>query len=283
VIRPVSVRPQQLWRLRMRRELPRAALLAVAALGILASARQLFAPPPAKVIIDRAAAAPDRAAEAFAVAFARRYLTYNAQSPQAYAEALAPYLGSEGNQAAAAVQLPDAGAQEALDVEVAQERSGPAGERVYTLACAMAAGPTLYLSVAVLREPSGALALAGYPAFVGPPESAPWANPSEAFPSVEAGALQTVVRRALRNYLAGATLDLQADLTAGARVSTPPEPLQLQSLQSLRWLPGGGSVIALVQARDVHGVRYTLSYELDVADVGGRWEIAAIQMSPDQP
>lgn len=283
VARPVSVRAESIRRLRMRRELPRLALAAVALLGIIASARDALAPPAPKVILDQPSSPSDRAAEAFAVSFARRYLTYNADDPQAYAEALAPFFGAEGTQASASVVLPSAGAQEALDAEVAQERSGPAGERVYTIACLMANGSMLYLSVAVVREPSGALALAGYPAFVGPPESAPWVNPAEAFRSVEDAALQTVVRRALHNYLAGAALDLQADLTEGARVSLPAQPLQLESLQSLRWLPGGGSVIALVQARDAHAVRYTLAYELDVARIGGRWEIAAIQMSPDQP
>jgi hypothetical protein len=281
--RPVRVHPERLWRLRVRSELPRIALLALALFGLGASARYALFPPAAKVIAAPAAAPADRAAEAFAASFARRYLSYNASNPQGYAEALAPYFGAEGGAGSAGVVLPSSGAQEAIDVEVAQERSGPAGERVYTLACTMSDGAMLYLSVGVLREPSGALALAGYPAFVGPPESAPWTNPVEAFRSVEDSALQTVVRRALHNYLAGAMLDLQADLSAGARVSLPPQPLQLEALQSLRWLPGGGSVIALVKAHDAHGARYTLAYELDVVEVAGRWEIAAIQMNPDQP
>jgi hypothetical protein len=40
-------------------------------------------------------------------------------------------------------------------------------------------------------------------------------------------------------------------------------------------------VRAVVQARDARGVQYTLDYELDVAVVGGRWEVGAIQMNPD--
>ena len=34
-------------------------------------------------------------------------------------------------------------------------------------------------------------------------------------------------------------------------------------------------------AQDARGARYTLAYELDVAEVAGRWEVAAIQMDPD--
>ena len=40
----------------------------------------------------------------------------------------------------------------------------------------------------------------------------------------------------------------------------------------------GANLSAVVQAHDARGVRYTLGYELDVADVEGRWEISAIQM-----
>jgi hypothetical protein len=39
-------------------------------------------------------------------------------------------------------------------------------------------------------------------------------------------------------------------------------------------------VIAVVQARDARSVQYTLAYELDVAVVGGRWEVSAVQTDP---
>jgi hypothetical protein len=40
-------------------------------------------------------------------------------------------------------------------------------------------------------------------------------------------------------------------------------------------------VLALVQAEDGRGARYTLEYELDVTVTQGRWEVSAIQMDPD--
>jgi len=40
-------------------------------------------------------------------------------------------------------------------------------------------------------------------------------------------------------------------------------------------------VLAVVQAEDARGVRYTLAYEVDVVRAQGRWEISAIEMDPD--
>jgi hypothetical protein len=275
----VSARP--LWRIRLAGELPRYALYAAALWGALASARYAIAPPrPPRATTSEASVLPDRAAEAFAVLFARRYLTWAAARPQAYAESLAPFAG-EGLAERGGVALPSAGSQEARWAEVVQERLGPAGERVYTVACETAPTGLLYLSVSVLRTPGGALALAGYPAFVGPPAATAGEDPGEAFRDVEVPALRTVVERALRNFLAGQSTDLAADLAAGAAVSLPAQPLAMGSLERLKWIPGAESVLAAVQASDARGVQYTLQYELDVAQVGGRWEVSAIQMNPD--
>jgi hypothetical protein len=39
-------------------------------------------------------------------------------------------------------------------------------------------------------------------------------------------------------------------------------------------------VLAVVQVRDRRGGRYALEYELDVVRADGRWEVAAVQMDP---
>jgi hypothetical protein len=70
-------------------------------------------------------------------------------------------------------------------------------------------------------------------------------------------------------------------LTSNARVSLPTAALSLESVQRLDWAAGGGAVLAVVQAQDARGARYTLAYELDVARVQGRWEVSAIQTNPD--
>ena len=138
----------------------------------------------------------------------------------------------------------------------------------------------LYLTVGVLRERNGALALSGYPAFVGAPASAPAQNLVEGFRDVDESSLAEVVERALRNYLDDAGSELAADLTESAEVSLPTLPLTLDGVQELKWLPGGGSVFAVLAASDRRGARYTLAYELDVVRAAGRWEISAIQTNP---
>ena len=89
------------------------------------------------------------------------------------------------------------------------------------------------------------------------------------------------MRRALRNYLAASPDELDADLAQGAHVAVPDVVLTLETMQSLGWSADRRSVLAVVQARDGRGVRYTLGYELDVVDVNGRWEVSAVEMDPD--
>jgi hypothetical protein len=268
-----------MWRIRLARELPRYALYAVAGWGVVASARYALLPPRPVAARLPVVQTRDRSAEGFASLFARRYLTWNAAQPQNYGQSLAALVG-EGLGEQAGVSLPVSGSQEVQWVEIVQERTGAQGQRVFTLACQTSPGGLLYLSVGVVRLASGALALAGYPAFVGAPVAAGADDVAERFAPVAEPALSVVVERALRNYLAGASSELAADLTPSAHVSPPPLTLALDGMQQLKWLPGGGSVFAVVGASDRRGVRYTLTYELDVVAVAGRWEVGAIQTDP---
>jgi hypothetical protein len=270
-----------MWLIRLSRGLPRYALYGVAAWGVIASARLAIAPP--RPVVQRAprAVTPDRAAEGFAVLFARRYLSWESTQPAAYQQSLAPFVG-EGLSEGAGVALPSAGAQQVQWAEVVGERIGAEGQRVYTVACQTDTSGLIYLSVGVMRTATGALALAGYPALVGAPAAAGADDVVERFADVADPALEAVVERALRNYLAGATSELAADLTESARVSVPAAPLTLDSVSQLKWLPGGGSVFAVVQAGESRGATLTLAYELDVVTVAGRWEISAIQSNPYQ-
>jgi hypothetical protein len=136
----------------------------------------------------------------------------------------------------------------------------------------------LYLSVGVVRGAGGALALSGYPAFVGPPPTATAPAPAQ-LNEVRDAALSTVVQRALRNYLAGAESELAADVLAGASIPLPAAPLVLESLDALDWEPDGRSLLALVHARDRAGARYALAYRLALVAAGGRWEISAIEVA----
>jgi hypothetical protein len=279
----VSVRATSVWRLRLARELPRYLLYALATAGLLASFRFAIAPPRPR--IERATApssAPiDRAGEGFAALFARAYLTWDSAHPEAHRLALAPFLGSSMEPEVGS-QPPESGEQAVLWAQVVQARSMPHG-RLYTVAAQTDASGLLYLTVPVARTPAGALALAGYPAFVGAPAFTS-AVLATHLSEVEDPALSTVATRSLRNYLSRSGTELAADLTTHARVTLPGAPLVLDSLQSLRWSSYGRSVIAVVQAHDERNAHYTLAYEIQVASVGGRWEVSAIQTNPyNQP
>jgi hypothetical protein len=279
----VTITTRPLWRLRMTRELPRHLLYALATMGVLASARYTIDPPrptlPAALL--RRPTPPDLAAEGFAELFARRYLTWEAHDPEARESALAPYLGA-GIAPGVGLQPPPGSEQRVQWAQIVQEREPQPGEHVYTVAAQTDTAGLLYLTVSVLRTATGGLALAGYPAFVGAPAAGPaQMSAGERLRDVSEPALSAVVALALRNYLAGSTTELAADLSSSARVSLPGLGLNLESLQSLQWAPGGGAVLAVVQAADRRGAQYTLAYELNVAREQGRWEISAIQMNPD--
>jgi Conjugative transposon protein TcpC len=279
----VTVGARPLWRIRLARELPRMLLLGASFAGLLASARFAIAPPrPVASARIRPTAPPrDLAAEGFAQLFARRYLTWEANDPEAHQRALAPFLGA-GMEPGAGLQPPSGGEEQVQWTEVVQERTAAPGEqRVYTVAAQTDTAGLVYLTVSVGRASGGALELAGYPAFVGAPASAPAAAGGR-LREISDPALQTVVERALRNYLADSGAELAADLAGDARVSLPAQALSLEAVQRLDWSPeGGDAVSAIVQAQDGRGARYTLAYELDVAQVAGRWEVTAIQMDPD--
>ncbi len=277
----VSVTPKSIWRIRLARELPRYLLQALAVVGLLASARFAIAPPrPVRTrSLTSGSAASDRAAEGFATLFARAYLDWDSRDPEAHRLALAPFVGS-WMEPEAGMQPPESGEQQVQWAQVVQVRLLASGEQLYTVAAQTDTAGLLYLTVGVVREANGELALAGYPAFVGAPAATDAATPAHLH-EVEDPALETVVVRALRNYLARAESELAADLAAGARVSLPAQMFALQSLDGLDWSSSGRSVLATLRARDGRGTQYTLAYELGVRLSAGRWEISAIQTNPD--
>lgn len=277
----VVISSQPLWRLRAVRELPRYTIYLLAVAGLAASVRFAIAPPTPRLPFEylHRGSSQDPAAAGYAALFARRYLTWNAAEPQSSAQTLEAFLG-RGIEADAGLQLPEQGQQRVEWAEVVQEREPAPGEHVYTVAADTNTSGMVYLTVPVVRTAAGALALAGYPAFVGPP-AAVAAQLPERLREVSEPALAAVVERALRNYLEASSGELAADLAAGARVSLPTVALALDALQRLVWAQEGSAVLATVQASEGRGAHYTLSYELDVLHAQGRWEITAVQTDPD--
>jgi hypothetical protein len=278
----VSVSARPLWQIRLVRGLPRYVLYAACAAGLAASARYTIAPPrvSASTVAAPDVAATDPAAEGYAVLFARRYLSWDASQPQLAVQALTPMVGA-ALAPGGGLTLPPSGEQHVLSAEVVQSRTRGVGSHVYTVAAQTDAMGLVYLAVGVARERDRSLALAGYPAFVGPPDATGAQAPARAG-EVDDPALAAVVGRALRNYLAGASEELAADLSSSARVSAPGFALTLESVQRLGWSGDRHSVLATVLAHDARGARYTLGYEVDVADFNGRWEVSAIEMEPQR-
>ncbi len=278
----VTVSTVPLWRIRLERSLPRYLLGAVSLAGVLASARFAIDPPRA-TSAARAIAAPrppDLAGQNYAELFARAYLDWDASNPEAHRRALEAFVGS-GMEAGAGLDLPPSGEERVLWIDVVGERTIMPGEQTYTLAVQTDSAGLVYLSVAIGHAAQGTLYLEGYPAFVGaPPASSAGAGPR--LHEVDEPALQAVVERAIRNYLAASSSELAADLASQARVSLPRQGLSLETVQRLDWSAHGrDSLDVVVQAQDQRGARYTLAYRLDVALVAGRWEVAAIETDSD--
>jgi Conjugative transposon protein TcpC len=275
----IEIVARPLWRIRVLQTAPRSLFLATCFAGLLASARFAIAPPRAIAPPEHVAApAPDLAARGYATLFARRYLTWEAARPAASSLALSAMVGA-ALEPGAGLTLPSSGEQRVLWAEVVQERTSAVGRHVYTIAAQTDSAGLVYLTVPVARDRDGLLALAGYPAFVGAPAAAP-AQVATSGVEVQAPRLTIVVERALRNYLAASPEELSADLSVGARVAVPAASLSLLSVSRLDWSTDRRSVLAIVRARDARGAEYTLSYEADVAQVHGRWELSAIQVDP---
>jgi hypothetical protein len=278
----VTIQTRPLWKLRLGQRLPRWLLGAVAAAGLLASARYAIAPPHPTIAVQAQRSTPDLAAEGFASLFAREYLSWDGGDLEVRRRLLEPFLG-EGLALEAGMQLPAGGSQRVLWDEVVQEREPRPALHVYTVAAETEPGGGLvYLAVSVLHRHGGPLRLASYPAFVGAPATGAARPVALEGSEIEDRGLETVVSRALRNYLAPAPSELAADLVPGAVIATPHLRLSLERVESLVWA-SADVVVAVVEARNAHtsqeGPRYTLAYEVEVQRVSGRWEVAAIEAS----
>ena len=248
----------------LRAAAPRYLALGVLALLLLLGLRALFDSPdasgPARAVVT--ADAPSRA---FALQFARAYLSYDVERPAARSQALAPFLSDAVN--ADAGFFPAGGSQEVIWAEVASDQPALTSGRAITVAAAISTQPLpVYLTVTVAHERGGPLSLVGYPAFVGAPAISRDA-PSVSRSAVEDHQLTAVVARALRNYLSGSAQNLKADLAPGAAVTLPTLPLRVRTLGRIEWLgrSGARAVLATVEAIDARGGTYTLAYELGIA------------------
>jgi len=237
-----------------------------------AGLRATLAPPKAVAPSSAGAPATDFAAGSVAVRFSRAYLTFDAARPRLREAALAPFVGSAALDAGAGFAPPDNGSQRVVWAEVVQVQRPLFGGAIYTVAVQLDRRiDPVYLSVPVTRLKNGAVALNGYPSFVGPPLTAPPPPEELSGESVSDPEVERLVERSLTNYLAGDAEDFSADLAQAAAITLPPNELRLVGLQELTWVskPGSGAVLATVTAADPAGGRYTLRYEVGIRPVEG--------------
>jgi hypothetical protein len=236
---------------RLRAAAPRYLAIAVLAVLLLLGLKSLIFPPRSSV--PSLPATADLPSRSFALQFARAYLTYDADRPNARLRALASFVPEDLDRNAGS--FPESGAQRVLWAEVASDQPAIAGGRIITVATGLSTQPSpAYLSIPVRHPRDGRLSLGGYPSFVGPPLVNTAANASS-FEEVANPELAEVVTRVLRNYLAGSPENLRADLSDDA------------------------VVLATLRAHDTKGVSYTLTYEVGLVH-GDRPYVNFIEVIP---
>lgn len=253
-----------------------AATLILAAVGARALTFPAEAPTPPAVGVGA-----DHASEDFAQGFARAYLTndpHNQGARERRLRALAP----DQLDLAGALALRER--QHVRWTQIAQNQEAIAGGRVIVVAAGVSTQPDpLYLAVPVARDGEGSIALAGYPALVGPPSISN--EPLVERDELDDEEIAAVARRALANYLAAETDDLSADLAAGTEVSLPSRQLRVLSVEETSWADGVGSsaVLVTVIARDAERATWTLTYELGIDAAGARPYVTFIETVPNAP
>ena len=216
----------------------------------------------------------DPATSAFAVRFARAYLS--GASSQDFAPLLAP-----------GTRVPPRGASvpgvEVEQAEVAGSEATGHGQAIVTVACELADARTVYLAVPTVREGADGVAAAGAPAVVaGPAGVGEGVEPPRPIAGPEAAAVGELVRRFLPAYFSASDpADLSYLLAPGAVVVPPGNGLRLAGVSAVKQIGEGEgarrTVLATVRVRDpLSGASFTLDYRLEVAR-HGRWYVERVE------
>jgi hypothetical protein len=268
----------------------RAALWCVVAILLLRGASDVMAvqePAPVKREPQTVATAwPDDAARAFAVGFARAYLSYEPERPGGYARALERFVAPELAASVVPQFEPDGPGQVVRDAIVARVARVDDGHALITVAVTLEAErvSTRYLTVPVARDAGGGLVVSDLPSFAPPPQlgrdSMPELEPLTGAARVEA---EDVLTRFFTAFLAGDSAQLEYLVPAGVRIEALADSHELVAVASIGQLGGSDgrerTVLALVRARDAGtGVVYGLRYRLRLVR-GDRWYVAAVNQT----
>jgi hypothetical protein len=258
-------------------------LLLIRGIGTLGATDSARAPQPSRAV--PVAVWPDDAARALAVEFATAYLTHTpGENPDAATQRLtalaAPDLAGD-----LAPQFDrDAPAQAVRSATVARTVTLDGQHALVTVAATLADGgqlDTRRLTVSVARDKSGGVVVDQLTSFASAPTRAALA-PREAEPLIGAdrGAIEAVLGRFLRAYIAGDTGGLAYLVAPGVRITAAADRLELRSLASFTVVgPAAGArrgVLATVLARDPQTrALYVLRYRVELVR-RDRWYVAAI-------
>ena len=257
---------------------PRLILLVTASIFIVAGLRATFTPPATRLPTRTTAGttAVSLSAEAFAEAYARAYLTWDGRHTETRDIELRRFAPRTLT-ADTGISLRPASRERALFTAVVADRPSSRGRQI-TVRAETTRGTT-YLAVRVAEGAHGALSIASYPAIVGgPPLNTTIALESD--DPVTDPALESTVRRALTNYLAGRRDGLSADLTPGAVAVVPAQPMAVRNVEQVSWLRLGRSTSVVLRATRPDGVELTLEYLLAVERRAGRWFVRSIDTEP---
>lgn len=229
---------------------------------------------------------PDERARAFAVSFARAYMSYSPKRRAQYVRGLSRFMAPE-LVAGAVPQFAD----EQLAVQAFGAGTTPLGadRALVTVAVGLADGPGVrYLAVPVARDEHGGLVVDELPSLVpGPPRARPEWTEAAPLAGPDRDAIEKVIGRFFRAYLAGDAAGLEYLVPAAARIVPVTPPLALVGVDSIAELDeeqagSGPLVVVTVRARDPRSaVVYRLRYRVALVRAD-RWYVAAVNESPKE-
>ena len=239
---------------------------------------------PGGVRASAAAVWPDDEARAFAVSFARVYLSSSPNDPDGYARGLVGFVSDEVGASMVPRFAPGGPAQVVQTAAVARVARVDAGRALVTVAAAVASAgdvSTRYVTVPVGRDDAGGLVVYDLPSLSAPPGRATVAEvEAESLAPGDEGAIGDVLTRFLRAFLGGRAADLEYFVPAGVHIRALAQRYELVDVDSLAQIAAGSprarTVLIAVRARDAAtGVVYALRYRVRMVR-RDRWYVAAV-------
>ena len=224
---------------------------------------------------------PDDRARAFAAQFARVYLGY---APGRAAGELLTFVAPALTSSVVPQVAQRAARQVVQDTVVAGAERLDARHALVTIAARLSAGgswSTRFLVGPVAQDERGGMVVYDLPAFAEPPaRGRVEATEHERLTGVDAAAVEDVLGRFFRAFLAGRSDELEYLVPAGDRIEALADPLELLGVDSIAELASGRGrgrwVLATVRARDRQsGAVFALRYRVRLVR-GDRWYVAAI-------